>query len=47
MIFLLLVAVILIGFDLYADWVTPYLEQVEREHGQMAAWWEAVEILTL
>ena len=47
MILLLIAIVALVGLDLYIDWVTPYLESVERERGQMAAVTEALWILTL
>lgn len=31
--------------DLYADWVTPYLDAVRRERGDWASIREALEII--
>lgn len=40
-----IVAIVII--DLYGDWVTPYLEAVRRDRGDLASIREALEIMTL
>lgn len=39
--------VLVVALDLYVDWVTPYLERVERERGKWVALCEAMRIIEM